>query len=146
MAVETQNLLSMSGPTASVARLHPRRHLCLWAALLTLSGMGAGAGIAGAAGNLETYLALDTRNIQDRGGARLVLGNVSKGGRGAVLTEQEEWEMRFDNMQPNVYHDADAGKWKAWYSTFSSCGGNITGLVFPFGCPRGAAPVACLLE
>ena len=36
--------------------------------------------------------------------------------------------MRFDNMQPNVWWDGPAAKWKAWYSTFSSCGKyNVTG-------------------
>ena len=34
---------------------------------------------------------------------------------------------RYDNMQPNVFFDRDAGKWRAWYSTMSECGGNITG-------------------
>ena len=30
-------------------------------------------------------------------------------------------------MQPNVFFDRDAAKWRAWYSTMSECGGNITG-------------------
>jgi len=66
---------------------------------------------------------------QDAGGSRLVLGPVNKtlGNNNPVLTEQEQWEMRFDNMQPNVFYDKEASKWKAWYSTMSECGGNITG-------------------
>lgn len=44
-----------------------------------------------------------------------------------MLRETERWEMRFDNMQPNVYFDRDAAKWRAWYSTMSECGGNATG-------------------
>ena len=30
-------------------------------------------------------------------------------------------------MQPNVYWDRDESKWRAWYSTMSECGGNVTG-------------------
>jgi hypothetical protein len=67
-----------------------------------------------------TYLALDTRNIQDSGGATLVLGPTKKT-HSALIAEQERWEMRFDNMQPNVWHDPAVGKWRAWYNTFSSC-------------------------
>merc|ERR1712032_362181 len=29
--------------------------------------------------------------------------------------------MRFDNMQPNVWHDPEFSKWRAWYSAFTSC-------------------------
>ena len=46
----------------------------------------------------KTYLALDSRNIQDAGGAELVLGPVTKT-HSALITEQQPWEMRFDNMQ-----------------------------------------------
>jgi hypothetical protein len=74
----------------------------------------------------RTYLLLDSRNVQDSGSAKLVLGPVTKG-TGPLLTETERWEMRFDNMQPNVFFDGHASKWRAWYSTMSQCGGNITG-------------------
>ncbi len=30
-------------------------------------------------------------------------------------------------MQPNVYWDRDNSTWRAWYSTMSECGGNVTG-------------------
>ena len=40
---------------------------------------------------------------------------------------QERWEMRFDNMQPSVFWDDEENKWRAWYSTMSMCGGNVTG-------------------
>jgi hypothetical protein len=49
----------------------------------------------------RTYLALDTRNIQDDGGAEIVLGPVTKT-HTKLITEERPWEMRFDNMQPNV--------------------------------------------
>ena len=70
---------------------------------------------------LPTYLLLDERNVLDAGGARLVYGPVQKDARNPVLREDKPWEMRFDNMQPNVYFDDAAGKWKAWYSSFSNC-------------------------
>ena len=82
------------------------------------------AGLCSRAQAPQTYLLLDSRNVQDGGGARLVLGPVGKpDGERPLLTETEPWELRFDNMQPNVFHDGEAGRWRAWYSSFSSCGG-----------------------
>ena len=72
----------------------------------------------------RTYLALDERNVADAGGAELVLGPVTKT-HSALIAEEEPWEMRFDNMQPNVWYDD--GKWRAWYSTFSTCDGRMPG-------------------
>eukprot|EP01052_Picozoa_sp_SAG31_P037925 SAG31_NODE_4976_length_2823_cov_1.737885_5_plen_258_part_00 len=66
----------------------------------------------------RTYLALDDRNVLDSGGATLVLGRVTKK-TNDLIAEAEPWEMRFDNMQPNVWYDAPM--WRAWYSTFSTC-------------------------
>ena len=50
----------------------------------------------------RTYLALDRRNIiAVRGGdTRLKLGPVTKDARSPLVTEEEHWEMRFDNMGP----------------------------------------------
>eukprot|EP00966_Prymnesium_polylepis_P115942 2679989-Prymnesium_polylepis.1 len=30
-------------------------------------------------------------------------------------------EMRFDNMQPNVWYDPKMSRWRAWYSSFTNC-------------------------
>ena len=49
------------------------------------------------------YLLLDDRNVISTDGATLVLGSVTKHSGGAVLREEREYEMRFDNMQPNVW-------------------------------------------
>lgn len=68
----------------------------------------------------RTYLALDDRNVLDAGGAELVLGPVTKEASD-LIAEVEPWEMRFDNMQPNVWYDETQSTWRAWYSTFSSC-------------------------
>mmetsp|Transcript_20985 Transcript_20985/g.47265 ORF Transcript_20985/g.47265 Transcript_20985/m.47265 type:complete len:93 (-) Transcript_20985:52-330(-) len=29
--------------------------------------------------------------------------------------------MRFDNMQANVWYDPQMSKWRAWYSSFTTC-------------------------
>ena len=65
------------------------------------------------------------RNIQDAGGAEIVLGPVTKSASG-LITERMPWEMRFDNMQPNVWYDnfSTPRKWRAWWSTFATCGFN----------------------
>ena len=77
---------------------------------------------APAANAEQTYLTLDRRNIVRADPAvRLTLAPVRKSQRNPLLTEQRKWEMRFDNMGPNVWHDRDAGKWRAWYSSFTSC-------------------------
>lgn len=72
------------------------------------------------------YCPLAPSNIQDAGGAQVVLGPVKKTAD-ALITELMPWEMRFDNMQPNVYWDHNKSVWRAWYSTMSECGGNVTG-------------------
>jgi hypothetical protein len=65
---------------------------------------------------------LDDRNVINSD-AKLVLGKVTKHPVGAMIKEERDYEMRFDNMQPNVWHDPKykGGKWRAWYSAFTSC-------------------------
>eukprot|EP00035_Acanthoeca_spectabilis_P032284 m.18167 g.18167 ORF g.18167 m.18167 type:complete len:543 (+) comp5277_c0_seq1:92-1720(+) len=65
------------------------------------------------------YLLLDDRNVIDTT-ATLVLGDVEKHGA-PLLREEREYEMRFDNMQPNVWYDPELSKWRVWYSAFTSC-------------------------
>ena len=45
---------------------------------------------------------LDDRNVVDTD-ASFVLGEVEKHDAGPLITEEREYEMRFDNMQPNVW-------------------------------------------
>lgn len=66
------------------------------------------------------YFLLDDRNIIDST-ATLVLGKVEKHPSGPVIKEERDYEMRFDNMQPNVWYDPNLTKWRCWYSTFTSC-------------------------
>ncbi len=71
------------------------------------------------------YMLLDRRNVHAARGAELVLGQVSKHPGNPLVTEERDYEMRFDNMQPTVWFDPDppAGrkKWRAWYSAFTNC-------------------------
>jgi len=64
------------------------------------------------------YLVLDSRVISETKGARLALGTVVKDERNPLFGEDRPWEPRFDNMQPNVLFDAEAGLYRCWYSPF----------------------------
>jgi hypothetical protein len=56
-----------------------------------------------------TYLMLDSRNVVRKDpSVRLRLAPVVKEQRNPLLTEQHKWELRFDNMGPNVWHDPEA--------------------------------------
>merc|ERR1712086_40932 len=64
---------------------------------------------------------LDERNVHTpETDATLVLGTVTKHAE-PLITEERDYEMRFDNMQPNVWFDPQMSKWRAWYSSFTSC-------------------------
>eukprot|EP01051_Picozoa_sp_SAG22_P002389 SAG22_NODE_104_length_20159_cov_5.877517_28_plen_984_part_00 len=90
----------------------------------------------------DTYLLLDDRNVIDAGSAKLVLGEVTKAASNPLLREEKPWEMRFDNMQPNVWFDNST--WRAWYSSFSSCD-NCTRADGP-DCPATKASNSVLLH
>jgi hypothetical protein len=71
---------------------------------------------------------LDDRNVVSTT-AEFVLGEVEKHPAGAMIHDGDParpYEMRFDNMQPNVWYDPveqpGRKKWRAWYSAFTSCG------------------------
>jgi len=86
------------------------------------------------------YLLLDDRNIiEGFSTAEIVLGKVEKvkggAGMGSMIHDgdpERPYEMRFDNMQPNVWYDPALRKWRAWYSSFTDCGGK----------PKGSVPCA----
>lgn len=89
-----------------------------------------GAASANAAEGMK-YMLLDDRNVIDTD-AELVFGTVKKE-KGSELggsmihdgDPKRPYEMRFDNMQPNVWHDPveqpGRKQWRAWYSAFTSC-------------------------
>ena len=88
---------------------------------LAAAAAGAGAPAAGRqAGQAgPKYMLLDSRNVHSADAA-LVLGRVQKHGA-PLITEQRDYEMRFDNMQPSVWYDSRMAKWRAWYSSFTNC-------------------------
>lgn len=77
-------------------------------------------------GTPKKFLLLDDRNVIDSS-AQFVLGKVTKSPLGALIKEEREYEMRFDNMQPNIWYDPieqpGRKKWRAWYSAFTTCNG-----------------------
>ena len=68
-----------------------------------------------------TYLLLDDRNVAWHSGMQLELGPVRKLSSVPLLREDQPWEMRLDNAQPNVWYDGATARWRAWYSAFSTC-------------------------
>eukprot|EP01052_Picozoa_sp_SAG31_P015099 SAG31_NODE_960_length_10753_cov_7.843064_8_plen_112_part_00 len=47
----------------------------------------------------NTYLLLDRRNIISRRNVKLVLGTVVKAAENPLLTEQQPWELQFNNSE-----------------------------------------------
>ena len=66
------------------------RPLALLLLLLLLLTAGNAQPLPSTGEELKSYLLLDSRNVQDNGGTRLVLGPVRKHGK-PVLTEEEQW-------------------------------------------------------
>ncbi|MBN1554837.1 MAG: hypothetical protein JXA11_08825 [Phycisphaerae bacterium] len=64
------------------------------------------------------YLLLDDRNIASTDNARLFPGPVRKDSRNPLFGEEKPWEVRFDNLYPNVIFDPDDGLFKCWYNPF----------------------------
>ena len=68
----------------------------------------------------ERYLLLDDRVVHQTDNARLAVGQVTKHQRNPLFCEDLPWELRFDNLYPNVIHDAEEGLYRCWYSPFTS--------------------------
>jgi hypothetical protein len=64
------------------------------------------------------YLVLDNQLIEKTENVRLKLGSVEKEPRSPLLVEDKPWEIRFDNMYPNVIYDTDDRIFKMWYDPF----------------------------
>ena len=64
------------------------------------------------------HLLLDSRIIEKSEGVVLRLGNVEKDSHNPLFVEDEPWEVRYDNMYPNVIFDKEDGVCKCWYSPF----------------------------
>ena len=64
------------------------------------------------------YLLLDARIVDKATGLRLVLGPVQKYPGNPLFKEDLPWEVRFDNLYPNVTLDIRDGIYRCWYSPF----------------------------
>ena len=79
---------------------------------------------AGVSGNRKTalertsYLLLDARVVDSTTNAKLTPGDVVKHSANPLFVESEEWEPRYDNMDPNVIYDEEENLYKCWYSPF----------------------------
>jgi hypothetical protein len=70
------------------------------------------------------HLLLDTSTINAAHGTKLVPGEAVKHEANPLLSDGNSeqlkpWEVRYDNMQPNVF--LDQGKYKLWYSSWTTC-------------------------
>ena len=66
----------------------------------------------------ERYLVLDTRVVDRTDNARLCVAEASRSTANPLFGEDRPWEMRFDNLYPNVLWDAEDEFYKCWYSPF----------------------------
>ncbi len=66
----------------------------------------------------QRHLVLDSRVIERADDARLRVAEAAKSAANPLFGEDRPWEMRFDNLYPNVLWDAEEGLYKCWYSPF----------------------------
>ena len=66
----------------------------------------------------ERHLVLDTRVIARIDNARLRVTPATRSTANPLFGEDRPWEMRFDNLYPNVLWDAEEEFYKCWYSPF----------------------------
>jgi hypothetical protein len=91
-----------------------------WAAAATLSIV-----VSSTIATSRKHLLLDSRTVASvQGGAELVPGEVVKDPRNPLISDasaehMRPWEVRYDNMQPNVFFDK--GKYRLWYSSWTTC-------------------------
>lgn len=76
-------------------------------------------GDAGQAGPTSArHLLLDSRLIAETEGVKLTVGTVHKHPANPLFAEDQPWEVRFDNLYPNVVFEAREGVYRCWYSPF----------------------------
>ena len=66
----------------------------------------------------QRHLVLDARVIDRSDNARLSVMAAAKSAANPLFGEDRPWEMRFDNLYPNVLWDAEEERYKCWYSSF----------------------------
>ena len=66
----------------------------------------------------ERYLVLDARVIDRCDNARLTVIAAAKSSANPLFGEDKPWEVRFDNLYPNVMWDEQEAIYQCWYSPF----------------------------
>jgi hypothetical protein len=64
------------------------------------------------------FLLLDDRIIEKTENVKLEVGKVEKHSANPLFGEENEWEMRFDNLYGNVIFDEEENIYKCWYCPF----------------------------
>ena len=66
----------------------------------------------------KRFLLLDMRIIEKTENVKLEAGKVEKHSANPLFVEDNDWEMRFDNLYGNVIYDEKEEIYKCWYSPF----------------------------
>jgi hypothetical protein len=66
----------------------------------------------------EKHLLLDSRVVETTEGVALRLGRVAKHPANPLFSEDQPWEVRFDNLYANVVFDEKDRLYRCWYSPF----------------------------
>jgi hypothetical protein len=83
-----------------------------------LGALAAGKFAAGKITSPQPRLFLDPRVIDKMEHTVLRVGTVTKDSRNPLFAEDQPWEVRYDNLYPNIHWDAAAKLYKCWYSPF----------------------------
>ncbi|MDB6092841.1 MAG: hypothetical protein JWM32_403 [Verrucomicrobia bacterium] len=65
-----------------------------------------------------TYLVLDDRVIDRAEQVQLKVGSAAKHPANPLFKEDRPWEVRFDNVYPNVVYNEQTKRYACWYSPF----------------------------
>ena len=100
--------------------------MLLHVALLAAAAIPAAAAAPATAAPPTKRLLLDRRTVLSAQSAKLVPGQAVKHAQNPLFSDanaaqMRPWEVRYDNMQPNVYYDASASKFRLWYSSWTTC-------------------------
>lgn len=66
----------------------------------------------------KRFLFLDSRIVESSHNAKLEVGKAEKHAANPLFVEDNDWEMRFDNLYGNVIFDEEEKIYKCWYSPF----------------------------
>ena len=66
----------------------------------------------------ENTLLLDSRQVEQVANAALMVGTTVKHPANPLFVEDKPWEVRFDNLYPNVLYDRRRRLYRCWYNPF----------------------------